>query len=100
MPFYLTGGQIPELKNLPSEQREEVVEGSILGLRITCKNLVVVGGVMMPLTALGAILCALLGQWVKYVWLPLAAFVLHVVFLNLALPRIRESVGKMDFEGE
>ncbi len=99
MPLYLTSKQIPELKNLAWEQRQEIVEASIYSLPITCKNLLVVGGVMMPLVTLGAILCVLLGQWAKYVWLPLAALVLNEVFLNLAAPRIREFVEQMADSG-
>ena len=90
MQLYLTSKQIPDLKDLAWEQRQEIVEAAIYSLPITCKNLLVVGGVMMPLTALAVILCMLLGQWVKYVWLPLAALVLNEVFLNLAVPRIRD----------
>jgi len=92
MPLYLFSSQIPELKHLPSLEREEVVEAAVFTLPITLRGLLTFAGVVLPSTAVALGLTLILGRWVAYAYLPIGCFVIWVVFLNLAQERIRELV--------
>lgn len=99
MPLYLFSSQIQELKHLPSQEREEVVEAAVFSLPITLKGLLTFSGVIMPITAVALALSLILGRWIAYAYLPVACFVIWVVFLNLAQERIRELVRMRPFNG-
>jgi hypothetical protein len=92
MPLYLFSSQMPELKHLPSQEREEIVEAAVFGLPITLRGLLTFAGVGLPMTAAALALSLALGRWVAYAYLPLGGFVLWAVFFNLAQERIRELV--------
>ena len=89
MPLYLHSGQVPELRGLPGDLREELLEAGVYGLSVTARNLAVVGGPLLAFAAVGLALALLLGRWVAFVWLPAGVLLLHVLLLNLAAPRIR-----------
>ena len=90
MPLYLFSSQMPELKHLPSLEREEIVEAAVFGLPITLRGLLTFAGVVMPMTAVAFALSVILGRWLAYAYLPVGCFVIWVIFLNLAQGRIRE----------
>jgi hypothetical protein len=90
MPLYLFSSQMPELKHLPSLEREEIVEAAVFSLPITLRGLLTFSGVILPMTAFAFALSLILGRWVAYACLPVGHFVICVVFLNLAQEQIRE----------
>jgi hypothetical protein len=90
MPLYVLPSQIPELKHLPSLEREDLVDAALFSVPLTPRSLLAFCGVILPFTAVGVALAFALGPWVAYFWLPLGAFVIWVVLLNLAQKRIRE----------
>jgi len=89
MTFYLLPSQIPELKHLPSQEREEIVEAAVFSLPITLRGLFTFSGIVLPLTAVAFALYLTFGRWVAFAYLPIGCFVIWVVILNLAYPRIR-----------
>lgn len=100
MPLYLFSSQTPELKHLPSEEREEIVEAAVFSLPITVRGLLTFAGIVLPMTAVAFTLSFALGRWVAYAYLPVGCFVIWAVILNLAQERIRELVrGKADQKG-
>jgi hypothetical protein len=92
MPLYLFSCQVPELKHLPCDEREEIVEAAVFGIPTTVRGLLTVSGVVMPTTAAAFGLSLVFGRWVVYAYLPIGSFVLWVLFLNMARQRIRELV--------
>jgi hypothetical protein len=50
MPLYLFSSQKPELKRLPSLEREEVVEAAVFSLPITLRGLLTFAGIVLPMT--------------------------------------------------
>jgi hypothetical protein len=84
MPLYLFSSQIPELKHLPSQEREEIVEAAVFSLPITLRGVLTFAGIVMPMTALAFGLSLVLGRWVAYAYLPIGCFVIWEAFLNLA----------------
>jgi hypothetical protein len=92
MPICLFFSRMPELKNLPGAEREEIVGAAVFSLPITLRGLLIVAEVVMPLTAVAFGLSLVLGHWIAYAYLPFGCFVIWVVFLNLAQTRIRELV--------
>lgn len=92
MPLYFFSSQIPELKHLPSEEREEIVEAAVFRMPITVRSLLIFAGIVLPMTAVAFALSLVLGRWVACAYLPVGCFVIWVVFLNLAQKRIRELV--------
>jgi hypothetical protein len=73
-PFYWTAGQVPELRDVPQDRREEIVEAALFSVPITPRNLAVVSGVLLPGTAAAFGLSLVPGRWVAYAWLPLGAW--------------------------
>ncbi len=92
MSLYLFSSQMPELKHLPCQEREEIVEEAVENLPSTLRNLLTFLGVVVPVTGVAFRLSLLLGRWVTYAYLPIGCFVIWVVFLNLAQERIRDLV--------
>jgi hypothetical protein len=95
MPLYLFSSQMPELKHVPSLEREEIVEVAVFSLPITLRNLLTFAGIVLPLVGMASALSDL-GQWVFFAFLPIGVFVVWVVLLNLAQERIRELVSETD----
>lgn len=96
MPVYLFSSQIPELKHLPIDKREALVDTAIFGLPVSVRNLLTVAGVVLPMTIAALALAFTFGRWVVYVYLPLGGFVIWTVFLNLAREKLQELVGARD----
>jgi hypothetical protein len=92
MPLYLFSSQMPEVKHLSSDERDEIVEAAVFSVPITVRGLLTFAGAVMPLTAVAFALSLVLGGWVVCAYLPVGCFVISVVFLNLAQGRIRELV--------
>jgi hypothetical protein len=92
MKLYWFSRQVPELKDLPWEEREEIVEDGIFSIPLTLRNLSVVCGFLIPLTTLGVLLTMFVWEGTVCLWFPLAVLGLHVLFLNLARSQMRELV--------
>jgi hypothetical protein len=92
MPLSLFSSQMPDLKRLPCEEREKVVEAAVFSLPITLRGLLTFACAVMPMTAVAVALSLGFGRWVAYASLPIGCFVIWVVFLNLAQERIWELV--------
>jgi hypothetical protein len=96
MSLHLFASQVPELKHLPSREREEVVEAAVFAPPITLRGLLTFAGIVLPLTAVAFGLSLVLGRWVAYAYLPVGCFLTRAVFLNLSRGRIRELVRARD----
>jgi hypothetical protein len=96
MAIYWLSSQIPELKDMHKEMREEIVEMALYSIAISRWNLFSFVALLFPLAAAGLALQGITGGvWVKYVYL-LAGFpIFWVWWLNAAQPRIREIVNEV-----
>jgi hypothetical protein len=90
MKLYWFTGRVPELRGLPWGERQQIIEDAVWTLPITRRNLAVACGVLLALTAPGVLLTMLVSETLKWFWLPLGAFGVNVLLLNLARPRMRD----------
>jgi hypothetical protein len=73
MPFYMFSSQMSELKHLPGLEREEIVEAAVFSLPITRRGLLTFAIIVLPVTAGAFGLSLVLGCWIAYAYLPVAA---------------------------
>jgi hypothetical protein len=93
MRIYWLPSQIPELKTMPKEMRQEIVEEALHSIPVSAWNLFSFVAVITPIVAAGLATAITWGMWIKYVYLIVALPVLWVWSLNVARPRIREIVN-------
>ena len=89
MALYWLPSQLPEVKHLPTEVREEIVDHALETVPISWRNVLIFVGVLAFLSTVGIPLAFMFGPWVKYVCLLLAAPIIWMTWLNLAGSRIR-----------
>jgi hypothetical protein len=90
MRIYLLPSQLPELKHLPKEAQEEVVETALYSIPITSQGLLSFACVVFPVVFAGLALAINFGLWIKYLYLLVGIPLVWVWWLNVARPRIRE----------
>jgi hypothetical protein len=84
--------QMPELKRIPNEMRDELVETALYSVPISPWHLFTCAAVMYPLVFAGIYLVVTFSTWYKYFYLCVAFPIGWVWWLNSARPRIRELV--------
>ena len=94
MRIFWLPSQLPELKNIPNEMRDEIVEVALYSIPITLRGLLSFAGVIFPIVAIFLALAINFGMWFKYIYLLVALFVGWVWWVNMARPRIREMVSE------
>jgi fatty acid desaturase len=101
MGIYWLPSHIPELKGIPKEMRDEIVEEALHSIPITSTNLLSFVAVMIPITASGLAFHVAYGwPWVKFVYLVVGFPFFWVWWLNVARPRIREIANEKAREQE
>jgi hypothetical protein len=99
MAIYLRQSQLPELKDIPRDMHDDIVEAAIFSIPISLRNLLLVGLVILPLAATGVWLATVFGNWVQLLYLLLGLPSLWLWFLNAARPRIVQIVQEMNLRG-
>src|SRR5947209_12233498 len=95
MRIYWLPSQLPELKLLPKEVQEEIVESALHSIPITSQGLLSFACVVFPVVIAGLALAINFGLWIKYLYPLVGIPVVWVWWLNMARPRIRELVDEI-----
>ncbi len=96
MPIYWTMNQLPELQDVPPDERRHILEYAIETIPATWRNAAVALGPLFVLATLGLVSAVRFGQWIHWVWIPIAVFTVDILFLNLVRWRIRELLQDRD----
>jgi hypothetical protein len=91
MAIFWRSPQLPEVKHLPKEMQDEIVEIALYSIPITSWNLISFVLVIFPIAGVGIWFFALFGQiWIKYLYMLVALPAVWLWWLNTARPRIRQ----------
>jgi hypothetical protein len=96
MRIYWLPSRLPELKHLPKEVQEEIVEAALYSIPITSQGLLSFACVVFPVVFAGLALAINFGLWIKYLYLLVCIPFVWVWHLNVARPRIRELVKEIE----
>ncbi len=101
MALYLRSSQLPEVKHLPKERQDEIVEIALYSIPITSWNLISFLLVIFPIAGVGIWFFELFGQiWIECLYIFVALPAVWLWWLNTARPRIREVVEEITRQRE
>jgi Flp pilus assembly protein TadB len=94
MAIYCLPSQVPELKRIPKEMQDEIVEAALNSIPISSWHLFTFAAVMFPVCATCLFLAITFGPsvWINYLFFLVGVPVVWIWWLNVARRRIRELV--------
>lgn len=96
MAIYFFSWHLPELKHLPDEVREDIVEEAVMNIPITRWNLFTAAAVMLPVPAIFLPLTIHVWQGFGCVYAASFLVAFHLWCLYTARPTIRRLVREFD----